>query len=217
MAYGGLKECNMPQIKIIKAFLGCALALGHLSACATTVVLSSEPIEGVVHEEGTNKPVPAALVVVRWQGHVGYTGTVCYHVETATTDTQGRYRIPAWNKPSPYGGITNRQWSVKAYKSGYQLAKRYPVNNPLLQPFTEGKEERLKYLERVFGSSGCGVQDASEKNLIPFLNALQDEAQNLVKTKEEKKLVESIRYALEKIELGYEQAQKLHLERVQGR
>jgi len=75
----------------------------------------------------------------------------------------------------------------------------------------------LKYLERVFGSTGCGAQDESEKNLIPFLKMLYDEAQDLAQTKDDKKLVEFICYALEKIDLGYEQAQKRHLERVQGK
>jgi len=35
-----------------------------LTACA----LSGEAIEGRVLEEGTNKPIPGAIVVVRWIG-----------------------------------------------------------------------------------------------------------------------------------------------------
>ena len=192
-------------------------ALLTLPACATTPL---EPVRGQVLEEGTNKPIAGAIVVGLWYGtsapgFFADSRTICYHVETATTDDSGHYTLPPTEKEYKYRD-GHHYTSTIAYKPGYQYASVQHKGIDILQPFTGTREERLKYLERVFGSSGCGTQDESEKNLISFLKALQDEAQSLAQTKEEKKLVESIRYALEKIELGYEQAQKRHLERVQG-
>ncbi len=201
----------MTSFKKILPILGLLLTL---PACATTFTLSSDPIEGQVLEEGTNKPIRGAIVVVRWQGHLGYTGTVCYHVETATTDAEGKYRIPAWSKPSPYGNIADRTWLSWAHKLGYQYARVQHKGIDILQPFTGTGEERFKYLERVFGSTGCGTNDGSNKNSIPFMKALYDEAKSIAQTQEEKRMLEFFLYAIEKLEIGFERAEKRHLERV---
>ena len=198
-----------------------------LSACA----LSGKAIEGKVLEEGTNKPIPEAIVIARWSGHLAtfaHGKTVCYHVLSATTDEHGAYRFPAWKKKITENWQKNvdpETVVVTAHKPGYEAhrppgyarTEAFKQNVRYLKSFAGGREERLRYLERVFGSTGCGAQDESEKNLIPFLKMLYDEAQDLAQTKDDKKLVEFIRYALEKIDLGYEQAQKRHLERVQGK
>ena len=205
------------QGKVMKEFLVfMALLCLPLHACA----ISGKALEGEVLEEGTNMPIVGAIVVARWSGTAfsfAESPTVCVHVLTTTTDADGKYRFHAWRKESPLKGVRDVRPIVTAHKPGYQLAQRYPANNPQLQPFAGTREERLRYIEHVFGSTGCGANDESEKNLIPFLKALQDEVQDLAQTNEEKKLVESIRYASEKIELGYEPAQKRHLERVQGK
>ena len=69
------------------------------SACA----LSGEPVNGKVLEEGTETPIPDAIVVVRWQGRVSSlvdSHGVCVHVDSTVSDSQGRYKFTQWNKPS---------------------------------------------------------------------------------------------------------------------
>jgi len=209
--------------KLTQLALGILFTL-PLTACA----LSGEALEGRVLEDGTNKPVPQAIVIARWSGTAFSfveSPSVCVHVLTTTTDAEGKYRFPAWRKDSPIKGVRDVHPIITAHKPGYEAylppgyayTEAFKQNIRYLQPFTGTREERLKYLERVFGSTGCGAQDESEKNLIPFLKALYDEAQGIAQTKDDKKLLEFIRYAMEKIELGYEQAQKRHLERVQGK
>ncbi len=183
-----------------------------LPACAAS--LSSKTIEGKVLEEGTNKPIPNAVVVARWQGHVGYTGTVCYHVEGAISDGNGVYHIPAWKKPSPYGDISHQEHIVTAYKPGYRLADRYPVNNPLLKPITGTREERLKVIRTA--SVSCGSAGQSQKNLLPLAKALYEEALGLAKTEDDKKIVNNLLFSLEIIELGYEAAEQRDIERHRG-
>lgn len=97
-----------------------------LIGCVTEKVpirtYSGDVLEGSVLEQGTNKPIPGAIVVARWKGTVGGLGhsqTMCFHVETTTTDAQGRYRIPPWQKPYE-AGIYDPSSVVSVYKPGYE-------------------------------------------------------------------------------------------------
>ena len=190
------------------------LALLPLTACA----LSGKAIEGKVVEQGTHKPIPNAIVIARWHGTVSAlvdAQTVCVHVESATTDAQGNYRLLPWRKSSTMGPVFDVQPIVTAHKPGYRLAEEYPETTPRLVPFTGTRGERLKYLLWVLGTTSCGAQDESEKNLISLRKALYEEALKLAQTKEDQKTVEAIRYDLEILELGFKTAEQRHLERVQ--
>jgi len=180
------------------------------NACAKDFLLESPAIEGQVLEVGTNKPIPGAIVVVLWKGHVGWSGTVCLHVETATSDDSGRYRIAPWQEPSRVGDVRAVRYPPMAYKPGYEYtdAKGETV---YLKPFTGGRGERLQ----AIWSAGvqCGSAGASEKNLIPLDRALLDEAKALAQSKDDRKIVNALLYELEKRELGYEAATSRMLER----
>lgn len=113
-----------------------------LQACA----LSGGPVDGVVLEEGTNKPIPDAVVVVLWKHHQGYSGTVCYHVETATSNEKGEYHIPKWSNPSDTRTLMDPYVSASAYKPGYGLPTQPSQKDQevLLAPFSGGRGERLE-------------------------------------------------------------------------
>ena len=178
-----------------------------LGGCATTFTLSSEPIDGVVREEGTNKPIPGAIVVVRWQGHLGYTGTVCYHVETTTTDAEGKYRISAWSKPSPYGNISDRTWLSSAYKPGYQSARVQRTKGVvILQPFAGTREERLR--KTAGAAVTCASAGESQKNLLPLYRKLYEETRALAVTKNDKLIVNDLLRQIDLIELPYKEVLK---------
>lgn len=173
-----------PKSLLLSAML--VLVLVPLAGCAAT--LSGKLVDGQVLEEGTNKPIPGAIVVVLWKGTIGTIGhgsTVCYHVETATSNEQGRYQTPAWKKPSPYGDIAHRQWVAMAYKPGYELAggKKGEV---VLKAFNGAQEERLKYLRRINRATSCGSAGESEKNLYSLRKAVYEEAKQIAKTDFEK-------------------------------
>lgn len=187
-----------------------------LSACAT---LYGAATEGQVLEEGTNRSIPGAIVIVRWVGVVpapGHASSSCVHLENAITDKEGRYRTPAWNAPSTVGPAPLMQTRIApgayAYKPGYEYVDTRG-ETVYLKPFVGTRGGRFKYLERTYGT-GCGATDGSEKNSIPLLKAQYEEAQALAQTPEEKRMLEFFLYALEKLELGFEQAEKRHLERV---
>lgn len=202
----------MKQLPAALVMFWLIVSLTPLTACATS--LSSEPIQGQVLEEGTNKPIPGAIVVVLWKatiGTIGHGRTICYHVETATTDDQGSYRTQAWKKPSPYGDIANRHWVPAAYKSAYESVRYGNKSTVHLKPFVGARGGRL----RAIWSSGvqCGSAGESEKNLIPLYRALYDEAKPLAESNEDTNIVNALLYELEKREMGYEAATKRMLER----
>ena len=174
----------------------CFLFVLPLTACAATV--SSKTLEGKVLEDGSHKPIANAMVIVRWIGDIGGIGhgsSVCFHVETATTDDQGRFRTPAWKKPSPYGDIAHRHFARYAYAPGHAFV-RVDKEVIYLQPFTGGREEKLAYLSRMAVS--CSDKKEIEINLLPLYKALYEEARNLTVTRKEDKL--KVLYRLRDVE-----------------
>src|SRR3989344_3963881 len=190
--------------------------------------LSGDVTEGKVLEEGTNKPIPEAIVIARWSGHLAtfaHGKTVCYHVLSTTTNENGAYRFPAWKKkitedwqknvrPETVIITVHKPGYAEYRPPGYVRTEAFKQNIRYLKPFTGTREERFKYLTRIFGSSGCGTNDGSDRNSIPFMKALYDEATSIAQTQEEKRMLEFFLYAIEKLEIGFEQAEKRHLERV---
>src|SRR6266566_6673967 len=189
-------------------------ALLPLQACA----LSSEPIEGKVLEEGTNRPITGAMVVVRWVGRTTSTLSglyvesrdMCYHVETALTDTEGSYRTSAWKQEQQKNySLKFDHFSVDAYKPSYGIPTAPSQKREvfLLKPFTGTREERL----RAVWSSGvqCGSAGESRKNLIPLYRALHEEAMSLAQSQEGKKIVNALQNELEKLESGNDATKRI--------
>lgn len=198
------------------------LLLLPLTACG----LSSASISGKVLEERTDKPIPGAIVVVRWIGRTTSGSMfveardVCYHVETAETDEKGIYRIKAWSQPQHKDyTVKFNHMVVDAYKPDYGFSSAVPRNDEdaYLAPFRGAGQERLAYLKRLFGATSCGAQNESEKNILPLLKALYEEAKAYGGDKKpapnEMSFTESILYDIEIIELGFEEAEKRHLQR----
>ena len=194
-----------------KLLLSLALLSGSLplTACA----LSGGPLEGQVLEAETKKPLPGAIVVARWKGShsvIAETKDECYHVETATTDADGRYRIPAWSRGTKGPLFTPGPWYMHVHKAGYE--EYWPAgftdtdkkNVRYLKPFTGGREERLAYLSRIAVS--CSDRKEIEINLLPLYKALYEEAEGLVVTKDDKLKVLYRLRDVERLELGTDKA-----------
>lgn len=188
------------------------LAMIPLAACA----LSGEAIEGRVLEEGTNKPIPGAIVVVRWQGRVSSfvdSHGVCYRVESATTDEQGRYQTKPWRQPREYM-VSFDHIDIDAYKPGYgrpnKLSRVQEVR--YLAPFKGTREERFKSV-RIAGVD-CPGAGESQKNLLPLYRTIYEQLTALAVTKEEKFTANAYQHSIEIIELGDEKATQRNLERM---
>lgn len=191
-----------------------AVAFLPLTACG----LSWPAVSGRILEEGTGKPIPGAIVLVRWEGYVsapGHGHQVCVHVMSATTNDQGHYYLEAWNKGSKMGPVSRLHTTVVPYKTGYQYPRQpsQESGTHYLALASGTEDERAAFLLRVLGNAQCYTKDASEKNRLPLLRALEHEAAALTPVRDKQTLVEAIQFEREIVQLGYEKAQTRHLER----
>ncbi len=168
-----------------------------LSACA----LSGGPVVGQVLEEGAHKPVPGAIVVVRWQGVLpgfAHSRMVCYHVASTITDDAGRYRIPAWSKEAEKDWqrrIIDKEFVVVAYKAGYGLPTKPSQKDEIkyLAPFEGGTKERFDYFARITSSTTCVSAGESRKNRYYLMRAVHEEAKAIAQSADEKRRAERYR------------------------
>ena len=206
------KEPRMINLKSPLLLLSLLLGLSAFTACATTPL---QPVQGQVLEEGTNKPIANALVVGLWHGTVSHgfvdARTVCYHVETATTDESGRFALPPTEKEYKYRD-GHHYTSTIAYKPGYQYARVQRTKGvDYLQPFQGTREERLKVI-RTAGATCVGAGE-SQKNLLPLYRTLYEEARALAVTKQDKQVVNALLHQIDLIELPYAEVLKRDDER----
>ena len=197
-----------------RAYFLAALLLLPIQGCAAAPQFL--PITGQVIEEGTNKPLPGVIVVGHWLGTVsgfgGHGGTVCRHVETATTDNQGRYRLSLWEDRGPT--------VVYSYKTGYQASegrgRLRTVERVLeiLKPFAGTKSERLEYLRRIGSAVGCPNAGESGVNLLDLRRGLLAEAEKLIDSNRRQEEMEAFLLPLEIIEFGYEAAELRQIARL---
>lgn len=180
-----------------RAFL--LLLLLPLAACG----VSSKPIEGRVVDAETKKPLAGAIVVARWRGTYSVlvdTHTECYHVETATTDKDGKYRIAGWWE-KPKGPLFSKDSMVldaylpgyeKYWPAGYGSTEDFKNNVLYLAPFKGTREERLKYLMSMSSTADCYAA-SDTKVVFPLQKALYQEAKDSAKSVKDQEAVQWIR------------------------
>ncbi len=159
--------------------------------------------EGNVLEEGTNTAIAGAVVVVRWQDRSLGRQTGCLHAESAVTDAQGRYRVPAWQAPAALPG-QGAEPVVTVYKQGFQQSGMYGRNRDTqyLKPSVQERKARLDYLLHLNHMTECHAAGDSRKNLLLLKRALYEEALNTAVTEDEKETVSKLRLDVEAIEKG---------------
>lgn len=174
----GLQQITMRLIVIF-------LLMPMQSCTAETGFL---PTEGQVIEEGTSKPLPGVIVVAHWLGTVsgfgGHGGTVCRHVETATTDDQGRYRLPRWEDRGPN--------LIYSYRAGYERSEAYGKIRTfdrvveLMRAIPVVSQARMPNLERLVRVTACPEAGASRRALVDLYERVSKEAMSLVSTDQDR-------------------------------
>ena len=154
-----------------------------LTACG----LSGGPVEGQVLEEGTGKPIPGAIVLLRWEGTWSMlvdSQSDCYHAEAAITDAQGRYHVPKWHEWPKGPVFTPGPMSILTYKKGYERSNEffkkeaYRKNNDILKRTAATREQRLEYLLNLSGEADC-YTESSKQSLLMMQAELSREAKGL--------------------------------------
>lgn len=181
------------------------LAAVSLSGCEADDRLAGDAVSGRVLEEGTGKPIAQAIAVVLWRGNVEpgvpyVEGRgVCYHVETALTDEQGRFSTPAWEEKEKRSYRVGKKGVgagviMTAYKNGYSQSTRpHPEPNFVyLEKSKETGDARFEYLAMpVFAGMNCLEGGISKRNLYPLSKSAYEEAKTLeLSSKENKERLE---------------------------
>lgn len=78
----------------------------------------AEEITGVVVEAETGRPIPNAVVALRFErGNTGHSSPHCFRSMAVAADAQGRFKFPPWTQDNTRADATFGQ--VTAYKAGY--------------------------------------------------------------------------------------------------
>ena len=146
-------------------------------------------------------------MVAFWRGGTFNDLNACYHVETATSDKEGKYRVPGWfdGKPHVFGGS---HVVTYAHKKGYERTSvngRSYKNKMDMSRFKGSKEERLNKLEAMVNHECFSDQ---YKKLLPYTKAIYEEGLSLKSTHADEKIIKSIKYYLDVLEIGWDEAQK---------
>ena len=151
-------------------------------------------MDGRVVDAETGAPIPGALVIAEWSGDIGgpvQSSEVCFHMEVATTDAEGRYHIPGWSRrpvadwEGGFFGVRNVEVSRRTYKAGYTHFKYEPDNsaNILMSRANGADIERIGYLLHS-GSQSCGREDGSLLNELVLWTAICDEVKRMPAARE---------------------------------
>ncbi len=152
----------------LKFMLGLLLAAASISGCTPSEVASPK-IRGRVIDKASSRPVAGALVFVNWTGEsqpnspLGYLigsghssgSIICYHIETARTDDNGYFEMPAWRRKNEFN-VKEQMHSFQIYRrdyrdvdhperrEGYQDLEVFEISR-----FSGSVEDRVRYLSDI--------------------------------------------------------------------
>jgi hypothetical protein len=146
-------------------------------------------MNGQVIDSETGAPIAGALVIAEWTGDIGgpvQSSRVCFHMEVAKTDAEGRYHIPGWSRrpvtdtEGGFFGIRNVEVSRRTYKAGYEQLGYDPndASTIVMRAFKGSDQERIEYLSHQ-GTAGCGRHDGSRAHEIVLWQTICEEARTL--------------------------------------
>jgi len=178
-----------------------------IHACA----LSGGPIDGQVLDETTGKPVPGTIVAASWTAD--YTNifaggaSVCYHVDTARADTNGRFHINEFRLPSRLSDLraAPRDPILEAYKPGYDRPVSIPKRegDVYVRPFVGTVAQYRKHLSDVTRGNNCAGGGDSRRNLYRLLVPILEEYVATAKTDEEKQGAEFFSIEIESLRTNF--------------
>lgn len=183
----------------------CALCI---AGCASEMVRSWPEINGRVLDAENEAPIEGAIVNVYTHGiesMVIDSQSVCYHIDATVTDIDGMFKFPAWNEGLVFSSVGSKHWTVRVFKPGYiesirtnreQSQKEYVWYQ---RKFQGTREEWFSYLRRMYMSTSCGNAGQAKIDVLPVLEAVLRDAEQLASTGEEVKFVRWLQHHLGKI------------------
>ena len=172
------------------------MAIVSLSGCG----MAGLPFSGQVTDAETGEPIEGVIVVALWKGDVNPivdSTQICYHVETAVSDENGKYRVPGW--VGGKFGVMGSYIITESYKQGYERVPvngRYSKNEVKMAIFTGTLESRMSYLVDFAGQVSCGPQENREKALFQLYKEIYLEARGLSNVHNYASAMDSILYRI---------------------
>jgi hypothetical protein len=182
MAFGASKACKELDMTRPFAMAVCLIWFGPLAvfmahAGDIAKYVTAEEIIGVVVDADTGKPIPNAIVAIRFErNNTGHSGPHCFRSMAVETDAGGRFRFAPWTQENTradgtYGDVT-------AYKAGYAVPWRgvyvtqsrrsilgIPFSDTIripkadvrleMKPFAGSDQERIWELQRLVANFTC--------------------------------------------------------------
>jgi hypothetical protein len=203
------------KIKKWNLFFFISLACFLLSACAGGSPPRHWPEKyGRVLEYGTNKPLNNVIVIAHWQGTGGamHAQTNCFHIETATTNENGEFKLPSYYEGFGDSLLNHRHVLLYFYKAGYEDANNiygpyYKHKNHYLNMFKGSNSTRVKYFSGK--SFDCGNKKRDKALLLPLYKSIYKELNKIARSEDERKTLSSYQYLIDEQELGWEKAQEI--------
>ena len=180
-----------------------------LVSCFLLVGCGSEPlrswpeIRGRVLDAETEEPIEGVIVNMYTYGNlwaVVDSQSVCYRVETATTDKRGRFVIPSWSEGLKFSAARLKHRSERVFKAGYVESKKtykmqsYRSGVWYQEKFRGTQREWFEYLKQSAMSTICSGASTTLQETLPMLNAILREVERLQDSPEKENLAEWLKY-----------------------
>lgn len=138
--------------------------IGCIAGLATCLPFArfGRPISGVVVEAQTGRPLQNATVIAVWNGRVGWIHGMktCYHVETATSDADGRFSMRTWFSGFSFP-VGERSIVIRAVMPGYYLPAAEPQRDDIVyvSKFSGSAQSYFDELQFVYELGDCRNAD----------------------------------------------------------
>jgi hypothetical protein len=186
-----------------RLFIGTSVGLAFvLFVLSRGCSFAGGPVSGRVRDLETLQPIAGAIVVVLWEGPamgLVHSSSVCFHVETAVSDKDGKFHMPLWLQAPPVWSVFGTSTMRDAYLPGYESVSTYKTQSEspedvFMKKFTGGEAARFEYIsQQVFGAMTCGHAGTSARNLYPVLKAAFREAKALANSAQQNSEVDGMR------------------------
>jgi hypothetical protein len=182
-----------------------------IGVCCLTLAQESDALEGKVIDGSTGKPLAGVYVIGAWQTNIGIPGkstSGCSKLEVGRTDTQGRFALSTWSGSVLAHLFGDENLNVYYYMRGYRWEKGSEAlgETVVIIPDTRSALERIGHISELAGDADCGSGDNQVKVALPLYHVMYDEAAALASSKAERRVLGTITFKIEVLEIGYQRA-----------
>jgi len=193
------------MIKVIR-LTGAIFILMFTSSCVSNT--NHWPARhGQVIDENSELPIEGAHVVAFWKGIASYATEACFHIESAVSDKEGNFTIPAWTNTGEWTALKDQHVSFTIHKKGYvESDKTYGQEQTQKSKYfylsPTSSADRISYINDLVQYKTCPESGDSGQNLVPFLKSAMSDASDAAKTDKDRLVVITLQRMIDSIEVG---------------